>query len=216
MAVEKQLSRIQRWLDRCKKACRSRAWGSALAEMECLEAEVRMAREELWKLAAGEEGALHPFRRWTLLAQGAVLALAILLGVALPLSVDSNRPDLSVSTSNPQVLEWVTPQEAKVLDSLRNVPASSSRESRGRAVASVPRPIIPASEIRPAEAHVPASSASKPRSTAFPQVSSASLQKKDQEKSPVSNSSASLEDVISLIQVGQKALHSSSSAVNID
>lgn len=216
MVVEKQLSRIQRWLDRCKKACRSRAWGSALAEMECLEAEVRMAQKELWKLASGEEEGSHPFRRWPLAAQGAVLALAILLGVALPVSVDSNHPDLSASTSSLQVLEWVTPQEAKVLDSLRNVPTNSSRENQGRAVASVPRPVIPASEIRPAEAHVLTPSTSKPRSAAFPQVSSASLQKEHQEKSPGSNPSASLEDVISLIQVGQKALHSSSSAVNID
>jgi hypothetical protein len=41
--MDVQLTRIQRWLDRLKEACRRESWHSAVAEAECLEAEVRRA-----------------------------------------------------------------------------------------------------------------------------------------------------------------------------
>lgn len=49
--MEKKMNRIQRWLDRCVTACKSGAWGSALMEVECLEAGLKSAREEIWAKA---------------------------------------------------------------------------------------------------------------------------------------------------------------------
>ena len=89
--MEKKMNRIQRWLDRCVTACKSGAWGSALMEVECLEAEIKSAREEIWVKAMNAPQAQRPtfsvfFRQ---VFRVSTVALSILFALALPLSLES-------------------------------------------------------------------------------------------------------------------------------
>ena len=51
MLMKQKTARLQRWLDRLTAACENHKWKSAVAEADCLSAELKQVREELWDQA---------------------------------------------------------------------------------------------------------------------------------------------------------------------
>jgi hypothetical protein len=124
--VEKNLRRIRRWVERLSAACAGEAWREALMEAECLEAEVRTTREELWERVR----ALPTERcgRWGAALKGLGIAFALSLAVALPIATEIERR-VPVLAEVPGHFEWVAPDEESLLDALRQ---SLSESNPGR------------------------------------------------------------------------------------
>ncbi len=210
--MEKNLRRIRRWVERLSAACAGEAWREALMEAECLEAEVRTTREELWERAR----ALPTERcgRWGAALKGLGIAFALSLAVALPVATEIERR-VPVLAEVPGHFEWVAPDEESLLDALRQslsesnpgrplsrgIPPSPQRgasvaeaEEQGSGGAgAIPRPererIVP----RPIGGGAGRDSASGTPQTAAPRV----------------------EDILSLVQAGERAIRGSSRVVTI-
>ena len=132
--MEKKMNRIQRWLDRCVTACKSGAWGSALMEVECLEAEIKSAREEIWAKAMIAPSVRKPTFRffWRHLFRVSTVTLALLFALVLPLSLESEKRGGSFNAlSEEGMFTWVTLDEGKMLEALRS---DLSENNRGRVV----------------------------------------------------------------------------------
>lgn len=222
--VEKKLSRIDRWLKRCAAACRCGSWNSALMEIECMEAEAKGFREELWDIAAHEaEGRVRrPLRESLYLSlRVAVLASVLVLSAGFPLSMDQDAPFKGFSGNSVAVL---TSTESDILDALR---ASLSNRNADRVVLTLER----TEEEEPAKRQSGAAAADDWSSRA-PVAARAAVRSERIAKSkdlqgagkgtapasPAKQTAAkepSVEEVISLIQVGQRALRISEPAVRI-
>lgn len=202
--MEKRLKRIQRWVDRCIEACRCRAWTSAIAELECARAELESASREIWEAAAGVElgsgRKKTPFPRSAFLHALPITAAVLLLAVG-PTSIESFNPARPTAAETAPTVEWVTPDEKALLENFRKslsagpaagVPGSKSLEAAGYAypVAKKARKGSPAEAL---EKGAPAEGAS-PRGSV-----------------PIA-----AEDLLSLIQVGQRALRPEAESVRIE
>lgn len=124
--MNKNIARIQKWLDRMSGACGEQKWASALIEADCLSAEVRKTREEILGVVRSAQAEKPTFQgRHRLFAVGrtASVAFAIVLAASLPLALEADRPwQPSVKTVYVQEdrLSWVTPEEESLLLSLRS------------------------------------------------------------------------------------------------
>jgi hypothetical protein len=179
-------------------------------EIECMEAETRGLREDLWKAVETEAElrAGRPVRR-TLLAGVRVSAIAALIVLAsvLPLSVDQDR---SFDAYSGDSIELLTSSESEILNALRQ---ALSGGNSGTIVLSVggseESPVISglaSAEVRTARATAP-SPAVVPEADlppAAPAESEAALPREP-----------SADEVISLIQVGQRALRRSERGISI-
>ena len=118
--MEKKIRKIQKWLERCLLACRSGSWENALAEMECANAEMKIARRNLWALAESEEihkkSGLASFGSG--LAKAAILAIILIFVSAMPLSKINvtSRPAIDMGERK---LEFVSLEEENLLQALR-------------------------------------------------------------------------------------------------
>lgn len=202
--MEKKLNRIQRWLDRCVIACKAGAWGSALMEAECLEAELKSAREEIWAMAVADPKPQFPslgtvLRRFLRVSTA---SLALLFALVLPLSSDSEKRYGSVAGSIAEGrFAWVTLDEGQLLDSLRR---DLSENNRGR-VAEVPA-IVP---TRPAvQVSAGAKEASLPIAKEARRKSDTTGEGNNKEAIPADR-------VLSLIQAGQRAIRVGEPAVRV-
>lgn len=213
-AVEKRLSRVEKWLSRCRAACRVSAWHSALMEIECMEAETKGVREDLWVLARNEaEGrkARSPLSAAWVCTRVVTLAAALIMALVLPLSVEQDTPGAAVRTDT---IALLTSTESEILNALRE---SLSNENAGRLVLTIERPAEPENLQRGAAAALDRDEPSRPpariaavrapEKPATPEMAPSS-------KNP-STREPSVEEVISLIQVGQRALRVSEPAVRI-
>ncbi len=226
--IDKRLSRIDRWLKRCMAACRCGSWSSALMEIECMEAETREFREALWDIAAEEaEGKIRrPLRASAFLgARVVVLALAIVMAVGLPLSVDQDRP-FGGFASRGNSVAVLTSTESDILDALR---ASLSNRNADRVVLTLDRTgdeetatlsgSAVAAEEGPSRGAVPARGVRQPgaRSSKSGDVKglSAVTAPADTPAQRTPPKEPSVEEVISLIQVGQRALQISEPAIKV-
>jgi hypothetical protein len=182
-------------------------------EAECLEAEVRATREELWERARSLPS--EPCGRWGAALRGLGIAFVLSLAVALPIATEIERR-VPVLAEVPGHFEWVAPDEESLLDALRQslsennpgrplsggIPGPSPR--RGIAVAEAEergnggaggglRPererILP----RPAEGGSGGDAAAGAPQTAAPRV----------------------EDILSLVQAGERAIRGTSRVVTI-
>ena len=205
--MEKKMNRIQRWLDRCVTACKSGAWGSALMEVECLEAEIKSAREEIWVKAMNAPQAQRPtfsvfFRQ---VFRVSTVALSILFALALPLSLESENRSGSVRVlSEEGMFTWVTPDEGKMLEALRS---DLSENNRGRAV-----------EVPSLVKHQGRTEAKVIGKVALPLPAA---EKKAGEKVKLEGEKSNNEEnvpvdkILSLIQAGQKAIRRVEPAVRV-
>ena len=117
-------ARLQRWLDRLTAACENKKWKSAVAEADCLSAELRMVRDELWEKA---EESVEPKRSFTCASFGARsfgIAMAIVCLCTFPIAVESGKPQniaaLPTGAENKfEEFTLVTAEEKELLQMLR-------------------------------------------------------------------------------------------------
>ena len=195
--MEKKITRITRWLERCARACSARSWQSALLDMECAKAELDEARRELWSRVEGVPSVPSIGAKAGRLAAAASIAFFILLSLAGPLAVPPPQPTAFLS-SGPS-LEWVSTDERSLLLSLRK---SLSDGNMARLSATAP-------EDRPTEDLPPLSVVETRR---FP---SAPVKEKEKMKTP-SSSGGEFDTIMTLVHIGQQALRERESAIHYD
>ncbi len=213
-SLERRLRRIERWLKRCMVACRCGSWSSALMEIECMEAETQGFRDDLWKTVEAEAKG-YPARsrisRVCFAARVAVIALVFIMAVGLPLSVDQDRPFQPFGTDS---IVLLTSTESEILSALRH---SLSSANEGRVLLSVEIPeernetsatpgAAMASDVRVEDAPV-ARPALRSPVPARPRVEVVAADTPQKREGP------SVEEVLSLIQIGERALRMSEPAV---
>jgi len=208
--MDVQLTRIQRWLDRLKEACRRESWHSAVAEAECLEAEVRRAREALWHRAEAEVGgevSPSPWSRFRVFARGLALSLVALGSVALPLSLEADRPaDFSAPLAQGD-LEWITPDEQQLLQALRR---TLSEQGAGRGA---PLPPAYAVSERPPRILTQGSALAPPGRKVPSGLTGQGAPRPGKVQGV---ETVPLEEVLALLQVGQRALRTEERPVRTD
>lgn len=205
--MEKKMNRIQRWLDRCVTACKSGAWGSALIEVECLEAELKSVREEIWAMAiANPKSQITAFRSvFRHLLRVSTVALALLLALVLPLSLDSEKRYGPVRALGGEgTFTWVTLDEGQMLNALRR---DLSENNRGRAV-EVPL-VVTQTRLR--------ANASGNVKLPLPAigVEEKAGDKVNRDEKDRKEEHVPVEKVLSLIQVGQRAIQMGEPAVRV-
>ena len=196
--LEKRLKRVQRWIDRCVEACRCKAWTSALAELECARAELDSASREIWEIAEGSKA--ENSSAWSLPPGGTlvhVLAVAafILLLAGAPTSTESFNPSRPVALEPGPLVEWVTADEKVLLDNLRKSLAGGTAASASPSAAGA-RPVT--------------------RGAGPYQAKSSSFQQQAAPVSPRIEAPVQPEDLLSLIQVGQRALRPDGEGLKIE
>ena len=210
--IDRHLKRVERWLKRCMAACKHGSWSDALMEAECLEAETKGLNEKLWSVARDEaldvpdQSMLHSVFATVKIT---VLAMAIVLSAVIPVSLDPE--------SGPGVLEFASRDESIVLmssvenDIINALGESLAGGNRGSAAASVDIP----QEVTAAESDRGAAmAAERPRPAPIIAAQPPEpVEVREEEVMPARRLSA--EEVISLIQVGQRALSSSERGVII-
>ena len=126
--MKKKISRIQRWLDRLSAACEKGRWDSALVEADCLSAEVREIREDLTRILENEQTSPSDILSRSAVAmslRSIGIALFIVLVSTIPLAVESERPWAAQYASGPaknsreEMLTWVTREEDELIRTLR-------------------------------------------------------------------------------------------------
>ena len=114
--IEKKISRIIRWLDRCTLACRGESYGSALMDIECARVDFDSARDEIWNTVNKQYNPKHGKVYFIKCMRTAIASTAILLAIAAPLSFIEEKFSSIATTSS---LEWVNSDEKVLLENLR-------------------------------------------------------------------------------------------------
>lgn len=94
--MKRKIARLQRWLDRLGTACDSQKWKSAAVEADCLSAELNEVREELWGKAKNDVVTPSAFdkikSRVPFVVKTAAIAIVIICFSTLPIAVESGVP----------------------------------------------------------------------------------------------------------------------------
>ena len=193
-------ARLQRWLDRLTAACENKKWKSAVAEADCLSAELRMVRDELWEKAEESVEPKRSFNFRTCASFGARsfgIAMAIVCLCTFPIAVESGKPQniaaLPTGAENKfEEFTLVTAEEKELLQMLR----ANLKESN---VA-----------IRKAEKEAPAAKRKLTARMVERQITDvpekALAQRADRIKP---------EELLTLIQIGEKSLRGDTPAIKI-
>ncbi|MDR1471745.1 MAG: hypothetical protein LBS75_04405 [Synergistaceae bacterium] len=216
--LEKRFARIERWLKRCVAACGSGSWGSALMEIECMEAETREIHGELWRAAEAASIERAPRKLasscffWFRVA---FAATAIVLSAVFPLSMEIDGGH-GVRAGDYSI-EILSSSEAEILNALRE---NLSSANRGRVVVSVELPektaVAAPLAAGAAMAAPPPRAAEGPAETRGGAPGAAGAEEPEEGAVPgKADIHPSVEDVISLIQVGQRALRVSEPAITV-
>jgi len=196
--MEKKLRRVHRWLDRCREACRMQKWQMALLEIESAKADLEGVRRSIWERAEAQETGEKAFlsTAGVLFRRGGV-AVFILFFLAVPLGV-AERPPL-LAEKEEKSLFFVTRDERELLTSLRKSLSSGA--------------------LRFSEADFSSPQISEePRKGAKPQQSYASVPEVRKEISPPlkeeklsreASKQLEIDEVLALVQVGERALRGS-------
>lgn len=128
LLMKKNITRMQRWLDRLSCASEKKKWNSALIEADCLHAELRKTREDILNEARNEAIAVKKTamgrHRVFVAVRASVVAVLIVCSASLPSAVEADRPWPVVGTKTVYVkedrLSWVTPEEEELLLTLRS------------------------------------------------------------------------------------------------
>ncbi|MDL2264025.1 hypothetical protein LJC31_05175 [Synergistaceae bacterium OttesenSCG-928-I11] len=213
-SLEKRLKRIERWLKRCMVACRCGSWSSALMEIECMEAETQGFRDDLWKTVEAEANG-YPVRsrisKVFFAARVAAVSLVFVMAVGLPLSVDQDRP---FQGFNVESLALLTSTESEILSALRH---SLSSANEGRVILSVEIPEERSETSVTQGAAMAEEERAEEVPVARPVLRNPAPQRPRVEvvaaETPQKREGPSVEEVLSLIQVGERALRLSEPAV---
>jgi len=204
--MEGRLRRIERWIERCIAAWRAGKPEAAMAELACAKAELNMAGEEMWRFCASKGHHKRAISPWRLLRPaGVLLGLVIVLATALPLSNPPLSKDQGVHIQRlgfeaPDLrLEFVTEDEGRLLNLLRES-LSSTREEQF-ADFQVSEPSLSRNEK--AEMTMPSR----------PEASSRSASGTGEAPVSTETSSVPLEEFLTLVQVGERALRGENSHI---
>lgn len=193
-------ARLQRWLDRLTAACENKKWKSAVAEADCLSAELRMVRDELWEKAEESVEPKRSFNFRTCASLGARsfgIAMAIVCLCTFPIAVESGKPQniaaLPTGAENKfEEFTLVTAEEKELLQMLR----ANLKESN---VA-----------IRKAEKEAPAAKRKLTARMVERQITDVP------EKAPAQRTDRiKPEELLTLIQIGEKSLRGDTPAIKI-
>ena len=204
--MKKKISRIQRWLDRLSTACETGRWDSALVEADCLSAEVREIREDLTLKLENDHAAARGIlsrSAVTMSIKSVGIALFIVMVSTLPLAVESERPRTAQNVSKPaqsngeEILTWVTREEEELIRTLRaDLSGQNAGSAKTEKVFSVPVKKKTAAEAKKENAMV-----SEMPFALNTQVRSETL--------------ISPEDLLALLQIGEKALRGDAPAIKV-
>ena len=105
------------------EACRCKAWNSAIAELECARAELDSASREIWEAASEiqmrmQPGWLHGAKALLLHVVPVAFLFLFLAGSSTSMESFSSLPKPLALESSPSV-EWVTADEKALLENLR-------------------------------------------------------------------------------------------------
>jgi len=212
--MDRHLKRVERWLKRCVAACKCGSWSDALAEAECLEAETRGLREKLW--SAVEEEVSGAEKRGivysTLMVfKVAILVMTMVLAAVIPISLDPETQS-QVGMVPVETLALLTSTESDIINALRE---SLSGGNSGRVILSVE---IPKDVSVPAKDRGAAMASEKAGTEAVRAVVETAEKIPPQGDVAETTKEArrpSVDEVISLIQVGQRALRVSEPGVTV-
>ena len=203
--MKKKIARIERWLNRLSAACETKRWDSALVEADCLSAEVREIREYLTHMLendAFETERLFSRSAVTMSIKSIGIALFIVLVSTIPLAVEADKPWAAQAVSKPaksapqEMLAWVTPEEDELIRTLR---ADLSGKNAIKQTESV--------FLTPAKKR--ASLQLKKESIVFSEIP---ITQNIRVKPEVG---ISAEDLLALIQIGEKALRGDTPAIKV-
>lgn len=211
--MEKRIKKIQKWLDRCIEACKARSWDNALADMECANAELQGAREQLWK-ELEESHARKRKRRilaWPTWLRTSIVAVIVLMAGAVPLSVNEGVMKGHTGGSGEDlVLEWVDRDEKRLLAALRESLSENSfrevqrvQEKEGQGVADREDERSTRAEALPEK---------DGRASNFERVSP---ERKESSGTSGEERNISVEEVIALVQIGERSLRDQGSVIEI-
>lgn len=138
--MDGKIKKVQRWLERCLVACKSRSWENALADMECASAELESARRELWSIVDGSRSKVRA-RRISRSIGASVAAAVFVLVAAFPISMPEPvrravRSSLAWEDQK-ALLELVTRDERQMLLMLRKNLSSANVPERAPEVPAI-------------------------------------------------------------------------------
>ncbi len=193
--MESKIRKVQRWLERCVDACKSRSWENALADMECAAAELESARKELWSVVDGSRARIRARRRSMTLGATATATIFVLM-FAIPVTMPEPVRQLAqavVWEDEKALLELITRDEKDLILSLRKSLSSSNKFDIAEAKGEIPAPdsisltSLPAIKV----------ASSKPMRE---EKNEAKIEKVEQRES------IPLNEVVELLEIGQRAL----------
>lgn len=206
--MKRKIAGLQRWLDRLSVACDSRKWKSAVAEADCLSAELRQVREELWEKAE-EEAAYFPAAesikgRIYFIFRIVAVAVVVICFSTMPIAVESSSPQkiatlpIGGERSKSEEFVLVTSEEKELLQLLReNLNESNVAIKTVENAAPKKDKIFTAKTLQ--NTHV------EPIRKTPVKVASAVKQRAD--------AGIKAEDLLTLIQIGEKSLRGENSAI---
>lgn len=126
--MKKKIIRLRRWLDRLSRACEGKQWSSAVAASDCLNAEARELREELYGILIEDS---HDFRFQKILSTIPLhiktigIALLIVSLTSIPIATESENMTVvskvsSENSFNKKNLSWLSKEEAELLTVFRS------------------------------------------------------------------------------------------------
>lgn len=202
-------------------------------EIECMEAETKGFREDIWRVVAQEAGLAKKRTFGNRIMCGlrvSVVAFVMVMAVGFPLSIDQDRRFNGFSGDS---LALLTSTETEILKSLRE---SLSNFNEGRILLSVELPAVSlpdaeergaavAADLEHSQEKQPEAANNRGRSarssyTAHPVVVRLAPSSEESGDGGVSPSAGNereptVEEVISLIQVGQRALRTAEPAIRM-
>jgi len=201
--MERRLLRIRRWIDRSLEAWRRGNPRDVIVELECAEAEMRIAKDEILSLAVS--GSTPRRRNISQLLSSLFVAAIFLMAVALPVSMDSfngqNEANvIAKGESSSLHMSLITDDEERFILALRK---SLSDTNVARAY-----------ELSKARGE--GQIIKGPSSRSFKPTSSSNVIKNEQKglrehgHRDVSFEETMLEDFLKLVQRGEKALRDQS------
>ncbi len=203
--MERRLQRVQRWIDRCREACRMKKWQMALLEIESAKADLEGVRRSIWERAEAEETGENPFFSVAgILFRRAGVALFILFLMAVPLGV-GERP-LLLAESEEKSLFFVTRDEKELLTSLRrSLSAGALRFSEADFFREEAPEQLRRNDL-PEQTYVSASEVWR----------EAPLSRKEKNPPRETPERLEIDEVLALVQVGERALRGSAIEVVVE
>lgn len=132
--------KLQRWLDRLSEACQHKKWTTAIAEADCLSAELRLFRNDIYAKAENsiENVSTCKQQKAMFAIKTFGTAMLIICFCTIPISVESARPRNIAALPIVQNKEFtlVSAEEKELLQMLR---ANLMQNNTGLLVAEKPR-----------------------------------------------------------------------------